>query len=207
MSNQTGLLMADQMELRIKEQELLEAEEEHRDAKAAKKLVDPKDATAVAAADAKVLYAGTTISNLRRDIRAAIKTATQNYIDHINQQKAAPAPIVPTAPIIQPAPQPIVQEVTIVDPSKFKGDVKDYSRFIFEVKNVISVRTRMDTDIKRIVYVGSLLEESASTWYQLWVEDNSTGGVVVATYAAFMTAFETVFKDPLEQSKYRAAVL
>ena len=125
MSNQAGLLMADQMELRMKKQELLEAEEELRDAKAAKKLVDPKDATAVGAADAKILFASTTVSNLRRDTRAAIKTATQNYIDHMKQQKAAPTPIVPTTPIIPPAPQPIMPEVTIVDPSKFKGDVKD----------------------------------------------------------------------------------
>ena len=146
MSSQTGLLMADQMELRMKEQEGLEAEEELRDAKAARKLVDQKDATAVGAADAKILFASTTVNNFRRDIRAAIKTATQNYIDHMNQQKAAPAPIVQATPIIQPAPQPVAPEVTIVDPSKFKGDVKDYSRFIFEVKNVISVRTRMDTD-------------------------------------------------------------
>ena len=77
---------------------------------------------------------------------------------------AAPPPAVAVAPPSASKTTLAAKEIEIKDPAVYKGDVKDYTRFVSAIKNIMSVRVRMDNHIKKIIYVGSLLEGTAATW-------------------------------------------
>ncbi|TPX29961.1 hypothetical protein SmJEL517_g06306 [Synchytrium microbalum] len=95
----------------------------------------------------------------------------------------------------------------IKEPESFSGDMKDYTRWSFEVKNVISVRTSMSTDAKKVLYLGSLLTGAAHTWYRLWVDMHTVNHVTACSYAQFWTDMDATFKDPMEVSNYRKDVI
>ena len=207
MSTSSSLLLEDQIELRTLDRELIEAEDDLALAKTCLAATDAKskDYNTI---DAEVRALKTKVDNIRRDLRAHITASKQRYIDYLKNPPKDPlvgttvkstagsskdVNTQPTAP----------KDMKIKDPSTFNGATSDYSRFVFEIQNVLRVRNRIDTDVKKITYVGSLLTDAGLTWYKLWIESHTTNNIITAPYASFCIDLATTFKDPLEVSNYR----
>jgi hypothetical protein len=201
MSYTSALLLEDAIDLRIQEKEALEAEDDLAIAKVRLAALDSKHKDYASAED-KVNLAKAALGNLRRTLRNFTNAAKKRYEDHIAKGPAT-NPLGAQGSGSGGAPVNVVKEMKIKEPTAFKGNMADYSRFYFEVTNVLRIRTSIDTDVKRIAYIGSLLSESALTWYQLWIASHSTQNVITASFKTFKDDFESAFKDPSEVSNNR----
>ena len=163
------LLMEDQLELDLLKSELLEAEDEFQTYKADLANVDPTDQAKLIIATTNFKTSKTKVENLRRDTRVLLKVRRTRATAYLAQQQAAPPAPATQAAQVRAAPT-THEDVKVPDPSPFRGSLKDYSRFAFEVTNVIQIRTSMNTDSKKITYIGTLMKDTALIWHRMWVE-------------------------------------
>ncbi|TPX43193.1 hypothetical protein SeMB42_g04821 [Synchytrium endobioticum] len=169
-------------------------------------VVNEKDPAEVAAKEKEIKESKTKVQSLQRDMRTLMKEARARYDTHVAKNILSTAIPSSTSGVVQPTPL----DMKIDDPSKFDGKQNDYARWLFECKNVLSVRTRIDTEEKRIRYLGSRMEGAALMWYELYMNRREAaiirGEGAIYTYQHFLTAFDTTFKDPLEKQTNRNLV-
>ena len=159
---------------------------------------------------ADLLVATTKYDTLVLEMRDFVTAAKARYDTYINTQKATQLSSTPSssaAPVIPSQPTaPARSEVTLKDPDAFTGSTTDYRRWVFECKNVMSVRTSLDSDARRVTWMGTLMKGAAFEWYQLWIASATVNGVVNFNYQQFLTDLDVCFRDPTEQSTYRKEV-
>lgn len=203
-----AMLAEDIDELNMQKEEETEADEDLDQWKVYKTSLDPKtQKQEIVDADVEIKKHRTTIDTLRRNRRQFVRDAKDRYNQHMAALVAA-ATVAPPPTTNPPAPTPtnLVPEMKLKDPASFSGNPKDYARFIFEVNYVIRVREGINTDVKKISYLGSLLVGTAFTWYRMWCETNTTGGNITNTYNMFLGEFQVAFHDPMEVQSYIRAV-
>src|SRR3954453_8430019 len=57
------------------------------------------------------------------------------------------------------------------DTDKFTGDLEEYQLWRFECLNIIDMKPTLNTDIKKIMYMGSRMEKEALKWYQMYMKE------------------------------------
>ncbi len=220
-----NVLMEDALEITNAWDNLEEARRDYDAVLIEQKTVDPNDQKNAGPMAVKVLAAKKHREDNERTLRTAMNNAKKNYADweakdKDKQKKAALDPLssktvtqgslpsssgtpVGTNPNVMLQPR----DMKIKEPREFKGEQSDYPRWIFEIKNAINVKSSLDTDMKRITYVGTLMSDIALTWYQVWINKNVVNNVIIVTYAGFLQDLDTTFKDPNEVSNYRKMVM
>ncbi|TPX50864.1 hypothetical protein SeLEV6574_g00639 [Synchytrium endobioticum] len=159
-------------------------------------------------------------NNATRDLRAFYRDAENRYTTWVAANPppvtGAPAAVTSASTSALPTPSTLV-DMKIADPDKFKGGFKDYNRWLFECQNVIAVRSRIDSDDKKIRYIGSRMERAALQWYESyqsqrteWWSINSPSSTEQQRRAAefhhFLASLGLTFKDPLQIVNYRSDV-
>ena len=102
--------------------------------------------------------------------------------------------------------KPEEKEVNVKDPNSFNGTMQDYRRWRFECKEVFRMRTSLNTDDKKISYMGTLMAGAALTWYQMWRESMDRRGTE-ASLGEFYYDLDVAFKNPQEIHEYRSEVV
>jgi len=204
-----NLTYTDQIELKFLQEELEALEEAYEEV--VQQEVDQRNP---GKHDKAVKDAKSVVDDKKRDIRAFMREAVPRYELHMeslkNHAQVAATTGIPSTPPRgsnreEPrATQVVVKEMKIADPSKYNGtSTEDYTRFKFECQNIIKVRTTsLDTDDKKIAFIGSRMEGDALNWYELWSKDRDRdveGGLGNRhTLVTFMTTMDNIFKDPME---------
>ncbi|TPX38511.1 hypothetical protein SeLEV6574_g07760, partial [Synchytrium endobioticum] len=218
------LLWHDQLEIEQLQGEIRIAEAEYHDARILK--IDPKDqqGATLAAHQREVARLKDIWQLFQRDLRAFSKKAQARAIvemEAIKKEIATPGSSIrpPSNPntVVE---RPIHRDVLLPDPSKFKGDMASFETWKAQVLNVMEGRTCYTTDVLKIIYVGSLMEDAALAWFQLRqnqrtldraisdVEASSNELLVRQNeYRYFLSDMVTKFSDPLRVQKSRKALV
>ncbi|TPX35814.1 hypothetical protein SeLEV6574_g08151, partial [Synchytrium endobioticum] len=114
------------------------------------------------------------------------------------------------------APPNTTIDMDISTPVKFDGTSTDYKRFRHEATNAVTCKPKsLNTDERRIRYIGALFTGVALEWYMLWQARRTTLLQEVnpspkelerraKEYDMLIQDMDTQFKDPLEIQTYRS---
>lgn len=213
MTQNVNMTYTDLLELQYLQGELEELNEAYEDAKESE-----EDKRNPGAKERAVKEAKAAVDNKKRDLRAHLNNSGPRYKAWLEEQEnhaRIAATVGLQTPPRQPRPNPAgeeqpmpapppVKEMKIADPAKYNGgSTEDYTRFRFECQNIIKVRTSsLDTDEKKVAFIGSRMEGDALVWYEIWSRDRDrdveAGLGARHTLATFLTTMDHIFKDPME---------
>lgn len=214
---QSDLLYEDALELAILERQLRRAYYEEEQIQAAK----PRETggTVDASHEARARTAYQAVQALEAKIMEQNKVARERLVNFRTlSESKRPAGV--TDPITHPFtvttreinPDPTPKSIKVKDPSPFSGLISDYRRFIFACKNVIAMRKDLDTDEKKIRYIGTLLEGMSFIWYENYIDQlvfaaEQDQHPILYNYDAFLDDFQFNYKDPMEMQTNRSLVI
>ncbi|TPX34287.1 hypothetical protein SeLEV6574_g08296, partial [Synchytrium endobioticum] len=148
-----------------------------------------------------------------RNLRQFMKDARARYDTFRASQPNEEKSIVPLG-VSAPT---ITNDVKVADPDKFSGNIDAYQLWRFECLNIVDLRPSINTDTKKIMYMGSRMDKTALKWYEMYMQERrrlldhtspTQNEVIRRTneFTDFLTRLDRTFKDPLEVQNYRNKV-
>ena len=144
------------------------------------------------------------------EYRLQIQSAKEAKVKHDNSVKKGKEPGTSYTP-----PNPTVATATYKNnikfplPPNYNGDMALYTTWAFKTEQYVTVMEhQLDTDARKIAFVGSLLTDNAAVWYQTYVtlkkQQEAIAPVIPSAgshWKQFLVDLEKRFKDPQEALK------
>lgn len=116
----------------------------------------------------------------------------------LNRLMNQPPPQPTFVQVPEPAAIPRVKEPKVPQPNKFGGNKKDLKNFLSQVGNLFTLQPQtFQHQQTRILFVSTLLEGHALTWFRTLQEDSSQTAVL-QDWTQFIDKMEETFGDPFE---------
>ncbi|TPX31822.1 hypothetical protein SeMB42_g07696 [Synchytrium endobioticum] len=181
---------------------------------------DQKDPTDVRSHTA--LYDGKKqeLQTAQRDLSAFARNARKEYTNWIasnvqtvvtaNSQSTSKSKV-PTGPT-----NINTKEMKLSEPKRFSGKMSQYRMWRFECQNFISTRDSINTDDRKIKFMGSRMEDMALEWYESYSLERDRLLAITTPdtnelnrrnqeFRDFLSRLDETFKDPIELTNNRNA--